>query len=278
MSVQQPLKWHGGKFYLADRILSLIPEHTHYVEPYFGGGAVFFRKPITLIEGHSEVINDAYSYLMNFWTVLQSPLLMQELQKALELTPFSEQVWNSAKNNPDGFDVVKAARDFFIRYRQSRQGLGSDFATLSKNRTRRGMNEQVSSWLSAIDSLPEAHARLQRVVITCKDALQVIASEDSSNTFLYLDPPYLQATRQTKTTYAHEMSTEDHVRLLQALGNVKGKFLLSGYPSAIYDTYAEKYGWFRQEIPIDNKASAKKVKDIKTECLWANFEIPETSE
>jgi SNF2 family DNA or RNA helicase len=33
-TVSKPLKWHGGKHYLADRIISLIPPHTHYVEPY----------------------------------------------------------------------------------------------------------------------------------------------------------------------------------------------------------------------------------------------------
>jgi DNA adenine methylase len=136
------------------------------------------------------------------------------------------------------------------------------------------MNEQVSRWLSAIDGLPEAHARLQRVVIMCKDALRVIASEDSSSTFYYLDPPYLQATRQTQGTYAHEMTSDDHLKLLQALGTIKGKFLLSGYPSSLYDTYAEKFGWCKREIKIDNKARAKKVKEIKTECLWANYDLP----
>ena len=33
----KPLKWHGGKHYLADRIIRLMPAHTHYVEPYAGG-------------------------------------------------------------------------------------------------------------------------------------------------------------------------------------------------------------------------------------------------
>ena len=35
-----PLKWHGGKYYLAAKIVRLMPPHIHYVEPFFGGGAV----------------------------------------------------------------------------------------------------------------------------------------------------------------------------------------------------------------------------------------------
>ncbi len=34
----QPLKWHGGKSYLAKKIIELMPPHLHYVETHFGGG------------------------------------------------------------------------------------------------------------------------------------------------------------------------------------------------------------------------------------------------
>ena len=36
----QPLKWWGGKHYLAKKIIELMPRHLHYVEPYAGGLAV----------------------------------------------------------------------------------------------------------------------------------------------------------------------------------------------------------------------------------------------
>jgi len=74
--------------------------------------------------------------------------------------------------------------------------------------------------------------------------------------------------------HAHLLSYNGHLKLLQTLGTIKRKFLLSGYPSALYDKHAEKFGWCKREIRIDNKASAKKVKEIKTECLWANYELP----
>ena len=67
-----PIKWHGGKTYLANRIIDLMAGHTHYVEPFFGGGAVLFRKPAELTQNHSEVVNDVFGDLVNFWKVLKS--------------------------------------------------------------------------------------------------------------------------------------------------------------------------------------------------------------
>ena len=262
-----PLKWHGGKFYLADKIISIMPKHVHYVEPYFGGGQVLFRKDP---EGVSEVINDINGDLMNFWYVLSNKSMAESMIQRLVVTPFSERLFEEVLVSRERGPVGRAIA-FFIKYRQSRQGLGKDFATLSRNRTRRGMNEQVSSWLTAVEGLPEAHERLQRVVVLNRDALDVIKSQDGPNTLFYLDPPYLHDTRTATNAYKFEMAREDHLALLALLKNVKGKFILSGYPSILYDGVAKLRGWSRIEIQIDNKASSDKVKEIKTECLWTNF-------
>ena len=69
---------------------------------------------------------------------------------------------------------VQAAVAFFVRCRQSRAGGFKVFATLSRNRTRRGMNEQSSAWLNGVEGLADVHDRLKRVVVLCDDALKVI--------------------------------------------------------------------------------------------------------
>lgn len=263
-----PLKWHGGKSYLASRIIALMPPHIHYVEPYFGGGAVLFRKPA---EGYSEVVNDLHTHLAGFWKVLSCPLLFEEFQRRCQGMALVEDRWKESRKPAEHPSQVDCAVDFFIRYRQSRQGLGTSFATLSRNRTRRGMNEQASSWLSAVESLPEAHERLRRVVVLNQDALAVIRSQDGPNTLFYLDPPYLQETRVSPTAYEHEMTTTQHATLLRRLTSITGKFILSGYRSNLYDTVAETHNWHRVDIQIDNKASSRKTKETKTECLWMNY-------
>jgi DNA adenine methylase len=269
--VSPPIKWHGGKTYLAARIIALMPKHVHYVEPFFGGGAVFFRKPDHLIAGHSEVVNDIYLELVNFWRVLQSETQFADFERQMNVTPFAKPVWEASLEEVTTSDPVERACAFFIRYRQSRQGLGNAFATMSRTRTRRGMNEQVSSWLSAIEGLPAAHERFKRVVIFSEDASKLIKREDETTSFFYCDPPYLTETRTAKDAYAFEMTDIQHEELLDTLGGIQGKFLLSGYPNPLYERAAQKYGWNRVDIQIDNKASSAKIKPKQTECLWFNY-------
>lgn len=272
-AVAKPIKWHGGKDYLAKWIIGHMPKHTHYVEPYFGGGSVLLQKDP---QGVSEVVNDRNGALMAFWSVLQSDQGVAALQRAVEAIPFSEERFQQSLRTlptlPDTAEFAKAVH-FFVVARQSRQGLCKDFATLSRSRTRRGMNEQVSSWLTAIDGLPDVHARIQRVVLYNKPAVDVIRQQDSPDTLFYLDPPYLHETRVTTGDYAHEMSEHDHMELLETISGIKGKFLLSGYPSSIYDNHAKQQGWGSTYRHIDNKASSQKTKEKKCECLWANFDL-----
>lgn len=281
MTLTAPIKWHGGKNAfqgkLARWIIGLMPVHTHYVEPYFGGGAVLLNKGF---KGISEVANDLNSDLMVFWAVLRSYEWFERFQRCVEAIPFSEAMFEAAAVNisPDMNTAeqlthasVNRAVQFFVRARQSRQGLMKDFATLSRNRTRRGMNEQVSSWLSAVEGLPEVHARLSRVVILNRNALDVIIQQDGPNTLFYLDPPYLHETRSTKGEYKHEMLREDHESLLEVLSGIEGKFVLSGYRSELYDRIACLNSWERHEFPIVNNASSKARKDVKVECVWVNY-------
>ncbi len=272
-----PLKYHGGKTYLANEIIRRFPKHIHYVEPYFGGGAVLFAKPQKWIENHSEAVNDIYPELTTFWKVLRHYRSFQSFVRKVQATPFSQSEWESSaytfSDNP-----VDVAVALFVRFRQSRQGLGDSFATMSRKRFRRGMNEQVASWLTAVDGLHEAHSRLKLVAIFNDDALYVIRREDSPDTFFYLDPPYLPSTRKTKKSYQFEMTEDQHKELLDTLAGIKGKFLLSGYGSALYELARLENGWVRHDIVIDNKASGAKTKAKVTECLWANYSLDEAME
>lgn len=274
--MQSCLKYPGGKHYLAPWIVSLMPERrklTHYVEPYFGSGAVLFTlNPI----GLSETVNDVDSNLMNFWRVLRSADLSQDLIRRASVTPFAEPVFkesllalNRQSFSTDQPDVDRAYH-FFVACRQSMAGRSDSFAPLSRTRTRRGMNEQVSAWLSAVDHLPDVCDRLRRVVVLNHDALYVIREQDGPRTLFYLDPPYLHETRVTTHEYGdYEMTREQHEALLKVILKVKGFVMLSGYRNALYDRALKK--WTRHEKSIANHASAKKAKQRMTECLWCNW-------
>jgi DNA adenine methylase len=284
-AVPQPLKWHGGKGYLAKKIIGLMPPRIknsnapaldadgwlHYVEPYFGGGAVLLEQDP---EGISEVVNDINRNLVGFWRALQSTDTFNAIKRTLDLVPFAADEYQDAflRGATDwGQWPIQACVGFFIHCRQSLAGRMKGFAPLTRNRTRRGMNEQVSAWMNAIEGLPSVHERLRRVVILNMDALDCIKQQDGSRTLFYLDPPYLKETRAAKEVYAHEMSESQHASLLNILGEVKGRFLLSGYPSSLYEAARLRYGWNRHDFEIDNKAASGEEKRKMIECVWTNF-------
>lgn len=283
-TLTQPIKWHGGKHYLAKRIIAEMPPRCknpnapamddrgwlHYVEPFFGGGSVLLSQDP---EGISEVVNDLNYQLTNFWTAIKNREWFELMQRELGSTPFSkwEYVAAGMLQKATGVCGPEQAISFFVHCRQSMSGRMDNFAPLTRNRTRRGMNEQASAWLNCIEGLPAVHERLKRVVILNDDAVKVIQQQDGFRTLFYLDPPYLHETRSTTGEYDHEMTREQHIDLLESLTKIEGRFILSSYPSELYSMYAERHGWRCSEIKIDNKASSAKVKEKKTECLWFNY-------
>ena len=65
------------------------------------------------------------------------------------------------------------------------------------------------------------------------------------------------------------MTEARHRELLDLLRSVKGKVILSGYPSALYDTALSF--WNRHTLDLPNNASGGKKKDREIEVLWCNF-------
>jgi len=276
--VSPPLKWHGGKHYLTEWIISLMPPrgdsdgYLHYVEPYFGGGSVLLQNDP---EGISEVANDLNGGLTDFWRTLQSTEGFNQFKRLVDAIPFSQAEYDEATVNSilraDGYgETVHRAATFFVRCRQSYAGRMKEFTAVTKTRVRRGMNAEVSAWLSCVEGLPEVHARMRRVLILNRPALEVIRSQDGPRTLFYLDP--------TTGEYEHEMTEGEHAALLNALvssresgGSLQGRFLLSGYRSDLYDSYAARFGWRRHEKAIHNHAAGGKKKRIMTECVWTNY-------
>ena len=263
--ITPPLKWHGGKHYLANDLVSMMPPHLHYVEPFAGGLSVLLAKDA---EGVSEVVNDIHHQLSNFWRVLQSEERFAYFARIIGCVPFSEYEWDTSLD-VERHATVKEAVRFFIRCRQSMAGRMQSFAPLSRNRTRRGMNEQASAWMSAVDGLAEVHARLRRVVVLNRPAIDVIPTQDGVNTLFYLDPPYLPETRATPQAYEHEMTYTQHDELLAVIRAVSGKVMISGYDSSLYRTRLRL--WNRREFNLPNNSASGATKERMTEVVWSNF-------
>ena len=106
-----PITYYGGKINLVSKILPLIPKHRVYVEPFFGGGAVFFAKE----KSEAEVINDTNAMAVNFYEVARSDFA--NLKKKIEGTLFSRasySVAHSIYRMPHLFSKLAQAWAFYI--------------------------------------------------------------------------------------------------------------------------------------------------------------------
>jgi DNA adenine methylase len=269
-----PLKWHGGKHYLAPKLWELaaplLPSVVSSVETHCGGAA-WTLEGLTRGYNVGFVVNDVDAELTNFWRVLADPFQFREFQRIVEATPFSEDAFRQSGRYQLWEPLPQRAASFFIRCRQSLAGRGKSFAAITRNRTRRGMQEQVSAWLTAVEGLPEVHALWRRVLVLNRDAVDVVDTMDAAGTLFYVDPPYLAETRTAPAVYAHEMTAADHDRLLNRLTHIQGHFLLSGYRSDLYDHYAVTHNWKRHDFELPNNAASGDTKRRMVECVWCNF-------
>lgn len=259
--------WYGGKFSHLDFILPHLPEDAIHFCDVFGGSAAILinRKPAQL-----ETYNDLDSELVNFFETLRNQ--SAKLIKAISLTPFSREELIKACRSEPNLSKLERARRFYVRARQTRTGLAQ---TSSEGRwahcvltSRAGMSGAVSRWLGAIDGLPEIVQRLQRIQIENAPALEIIERYDTEETLFYLDPPYVHESRGDSSAYGYEMTDEEHTELAELLHSIKGRAVLSGYRSGLYDTlFAE---WTRIDAPLKTCNSSK---GKRQESLWLNFDI-----
>lgn len=250
------LNYPGAKWGMAQQIVSLMPPHRSYLEPFFGSGAVLFNKPPSAI----ETVNDLDGDITNFFRVLREQT--DELIRLISLTPYSRDVFEDAHENR-GTEPLDRAYRFAIRSR-----MGHGFKTYQKTGFKidiyaRERSYAVECWNKTPERLCEAAARLKQVQIENRPALELIKKFNHENVLIYADPPYLMETRGGKQ-YNCEMNEQDHVELLAALCDHKGYVILSGYPSEMYDR--ELKGW--QRI---TKKSYNQNSDARTEVLWCNF-------
>lgn len=267
--LRSPLKWHGGKSYLARRIVALMPEHAVYVEPFFGGGNVLLNKqPAEL-----EVAGDLNSRLVGLWRAIR---VSEALPGMIASTHYCQAVFDDAKKSLHSSDPDVSAWAFLVRNRMSRGGLDKTFAW--SDRLRGGRPGDVNAWETIKAELPSIGARMTDVFILCADALELVRRYDSESTLFYLDPPYVHDTRTAKAAYGEfEMSFEAHEELLKRLTRIQGKFLLSGYDSPLYGHYAIHHDWRCVEFEIANNSGQGKTKQRRIECVWANFDLPSSS-
>jgi len=258
--MKTPITYYGGKQRMLKHILPLVPEHSIYTEPFAGGLAVFFAKP----KVKTEIINDSDSAIMNFYEVLQSDF--DELKAHILKTPYSRMVYKKAMvilELPFLFSTLQRAWAFYVATNQGFSCAIGSWGCYKKGTKAQGWENKK---LLLNEELKERFTGIQ---IECSDALKILTSRDSPETFHYIDPPYFNSDMGHYGGYSESNFKE----LLSSLSQLEGKFLLSSYPSELLDQYASKCGWYTKEISQKIAAANAAKQKPKTEVLTANYPI-----
>ncbi|MCL4551978.1 MAG: DNA adenine methylase, partial [Candidatus Marsarchaeota archaeon] len=243
----------------------------------FGGAAsLLFAKKSSPV----EVYNDLNSDLANFMRVLRDrDGMFPDFYNRACLSPYSRQEWLFCREHlNDDPDPVERARRFFVLARFSFSGLVGGSFGIDVVGSKGGMVQKASAYQGVLGILPRLSERLVSVLIENRDFRKVIEQYDTPTTLFYIDPPYLPETRRSGA-YEHELTSDDHRELVEILRHVKGKVMLSGYPSELYDSL----GWNKREWETCCKAAGRtrasglqgigKVSDLqkRVECVWMNY-------
>lgn len=231
------LRWLGGKRRLAPWIIGHFPDHDIYLEPFGGAASVLMAKP----RAYNEIINDLDDELVNLYRVLRRPDRAAQLICALELTPYAEAEYELAclpSRNP-----IERARRLVVRSHMAHGTNGSrlDRPAGFRSDGRSGTTNVAGEWASLPAAMWAIAERFRGVTIRHESAEALIDEYRDPKVLIYLDPPYMPATRSTKArqrekfhAYTHEMDEAAHARLLAQISGHPAMILISGYQTPLY--------------------------------------------
>ncbi|WP_292942883.1 DNA adenine methylase [Olleya sp. UBA1516] len=260
--IKTPITYYGGKQNLAKMIVALIPEHTIYTEAFAGGAAVFFLKS----KVKNEIINDTDNFVTIFYKVLHEDF--EALKSKIKVTAYSRVVYNVALNiykHNVFFTDLQRAWAFFVLTNMGFSGRIGSFGCYTKG-------TKAMGWENKKEMLtPELKDRLKGTQIECTDALKILTLRDSPETFHYIDPPYFNSNMGHYSNY----SKDDFIELLKVLSKLKGKFILSSYPSELLTQFTLEFNWHTKTVEqlVTANQTKSKTNKTKTEVLTANFPL-----
>lgn len=207
--LKPPICRMGGKSKLRKTIIEMIPEHTCYIELFFGAGWVYFGKEKSKV----EVVNDIDKELINLFKMIKyhSP----EIERQLEYEFSGRDIFEEYKHCTIEYltEIHRAVR-FLYLITQSFAGRGGVYGY--------GTNTKPSPQIFYKNVLGDLKERLRNTYVENLSFEKIIDKYDREYSFFFCDPPYLETTGYGNTFGEHE-----HLILRDKLSNIKGKFLLT---------------------------------------------------
>lgn len=253
MQAPRILHYPGSKWSMAEWIISHMPPHSTFLEPFFGSGAMFFNKEPSQL----ETINDIDGDVVNLFRMIRDR--PEELAHLVRWTPYSREEYYASYEPVE--NELERARRFLVRCWMARGAKTSD-RTGWRHIIDHNGPRPVHQWNEVPEKIMEVTDRLKGVQLEQQPAVKLIERHNRDDVLIYADPPYLLSTR-SKRMYRNEMKDSDHIELLNALVTHTGPVILSGYDHPLYNERLS--GWRRDEKTVQAEAGK-----IRTEVLWIN--------
>ena len=211
----------GSKLSSIKDIISIIPPHTTYVEPFIGGASIFWNKdPAT-----KSVINDLDKEFVDGYKILK------QIPITTDLTYIDNIPLKELQLKVDSINDKSSLADRLLKVYKKSKGTFNQ-----KSIGKLYKNVPIEP---VIKHLQEYKKLLKKTTILNQDYLTVIKKYDSPTTFFFLDPPYEKKGKTLYNNYAINYEEMNNV-----LKNLKGKFLLtindSKYISDIFKGFNQK--------------------------------------
>ena len=282
-ALKTPLRYPGGKSKAIKTLSPWFPKTiSEYREPFIGGGSI----AIEISKSNPDIpvwINDLYVPLYNFWVQLRdrgeelSERVREEKQRTLDegdkdkVTAKAKELFNKYKEEIDTYDDFEKAVAFFIMNKCSFSGL-TENSTFSQTAS----NSNFS--LVGADKLAQFSKLIKDWKITNIDYSEVMKEHGSSDTFIFLDPPYdIKDFLYGKNREMHKKF--DHERFADDVYNCVHKFMITYNVNdrlkELYKNYNLKEWKLRYSMA--HRGDKGTDENIKTELLVTNYSIvPQT--
>lgn len=226
--LRAPFPYIGSKKRLTKELNKHIPYRKAYIEPFGGSGALLLsRRPSDL-----EVFNDKYSGVACFYQCIKDPELLKKLIEWVEQTIHSRENFELYKERfATSRDTLERACYWIYIANYSFGGKLQEFG-----RSIKPPNGMSGKLINKIPRFATIHERLRKVIIENLSWEHIFEDFDRPEAVFYCDPPYLAV--NSARTYSHEMTEEDHIRLIETIRSTQGFVALSGYENGIYDGYS----------------------------------------
>lgn len=207
--LKPPIPRMGGKSRLRKTILERIPEHTCYVEPFFGAGWVYFGKEPSKV----EVINDIDKEVINMFRMIKYHA--PEIERVLEYEFSGRDMFEEYKHcTVEYLTEIQRAVRFLYLISQSFAGKGETFGY--------GTTSKPAPQIFYQGVLGNIKERLRNTYVENKSFEDIIKRYDRPHSFFFCDPPYFET-----AGYGNEFGQKEHLLLRDTLADIKGKFMVT---------------------------------------------------